>query len=170
MEEIWKEIQGFEGLYQVSNFGRIYSCRFKKIKKLINNGRYFQTTLSKNGIKIEPCVHILVAEAFIPNPNNLPEVNHKDENGFNNNVDNLEWCTHQYNCNYGTRNKRISNAQKNDPKRSKQVAQYSIDGNLVKVWQSLIEINRQLGYSHGNIGQCCNGKRKTAYSFLWKYL
>ena len=116
MEEIWKDIEGYEGLYQVSNLGRVKSFPRKgthttkeRILKLTkSNKNYVIVILKNNYIQKAKSVHRLVAEAFIPNPNNLPQVNHKDENKLNNKVDNLEWCDNIYNCNYGTRNKRLS--------------------------------------------------------------
>ena len=112
MREIWKDVKGYEGLYQVSNLGRVKRLRFinrhldfkqEKILKPYKDGGdyYFVIGLHKNGKKKYKAIHRLVAEAFIPNPNNYPIVNHKDENKENNYVDNLEWCTHKYNSNYG---------------------------------------------------------------------
>lgn len=129
MEE-WRSIKGFEGYYEVSNLGRVRSLdryvtcnngvnvynRFKKgviLKTGVKGGGYLFVGLHKDGCKtIEPSVHRLVAEAFIPNPENLPEVNHKDENKTNNSVDNLEWCTRAYNTNYGTRGERYATTRK----------------------------------------------------------
>lgn len=116
MVEIWKSILGYEGLYEVSNLGRVRSLdrrvsytngqvhihKGRILKPGVSNG-YMQVHLCNNGSMKQPLVHRLVAEAFIPNPDNLPQVNHKDENPSNNNVDNLEWCTSEYNINYGTR-------------------------------------------------------------------
>ena len=108
MEE-WKEIPGYEGLYEVSNKGNVRNVRRNKLLRLSkNNYGYIQVSLYKNGIKTGPKVHRLVAEAFIPNPDNLPMINHKDEDKTNNNVDNLEWCDVKYNNNYGTKNIRRS--------------------------------------------------------------
>lgn len=104
MEE-WKAIPGYEGLYEVSNKGNVRNVRRNTLLRLPkNNNRYIRVSLCKNGIKTGLTVHRLVAGAFIPNPDNLPEVNHKDEDKTNNRVENLEWCDHKYNMNYGTRN------------------------------------------------------------------
>lgn len=113
MEEIWKDLPGFEGLYQVSNLGRIYSVPRYKAKGGIMSGHadkkgYINITLRRNGEQFTQKLHRLVAITFIPNPENLPEVNHKDENKQNNCVDNLEWCTTAYNHEYGTRTLRAS--------------------------------------------------------------
>ena len=105
LNEIWKPIKGYEGLYEVSNFGRIKSIRFgkEKIMKLqLKKNNYLDISLTKDGKTKRFLIHRLVAEAFIPNPDNLPEVNHKDECKTNNNVNNLEWCDRVYNINYGT--------------------------------------------------------------------
>ena len=128
---------------------------------------YYYVCLSKNGIVKNYFVHRLVAEVFLPNPDNLPCVNHKDEDKSNNNVDNLEWCTHEYNINYGTRNKRIGKSNTNG-KRSKPVLQYTLDGQFVKEWSSIMECKRN-GYNHGHIIECCRKNRKTHKGFIWRY-
>ena len=123
MNEVWKDVVGYEQYYEVSNQGRVRSKSRTvhgmnewemegRVLRQANSGRYWQVYLCVNGKGKSKSVHRLVAEAFIPNPDNLPEVNHKDENRYNNHIDNLEWCTHKYNVNYGTRNQRISKARK----------------------------------------------------------
>lgn len=102
MEEIWKPVVGYEGLYEVSSYGRVRRVN-KDLLKLQNVKGYNQVCLYKNGISTGLRVHRLVAQAFLPNPDNLPQVNHKDEDKTNNNVDNLEWCDNKYNNNYGTK-------------------------------------------------------------------
>jgi len=124
---------------------------------------YLLVTLCKDGKKKPFWIHRLVAKAFIPNPQNLPEVNHIDEDKTNNVVSNLEWCSPKYNQNYGTCQKRKA------AKLSKQVLQYDRDGNLVKTWSSITEIKRSLGFHESCICRCCNGKLKSAYKFVWKY-
>ena len=166
IKEIWKPVVGYEGLYMVSNWGRVKSIKFGKeiiLKQHINiKGGYYYVCLLKNGKHKNYYVHRLVAEAFIPNSYNLPQVNHRDENKLNNNVDNLEWCTNEYNHNYGTINERISQSQ------SKPVLQYDLNGNLIKEWKSVNECGRN-GFNQGDICKCCNGKRKTAKGFIWVY-
>ena len=166
MEEIWKDKKDYEGHYQVSNLGRVKSIKFGKeiiLKQHINiKGGYYYVCLLKNGKHKNYYVHRLVAEAFLPNTDNLPQVNHKDENKLNNSVDNLEWCTNEYNHNYGTINERISQSQ------SKPVLQYDLNGNLIKEWKSINECGRN-GFNQGDICKCCNGKRKTAKGFIWVY-
>ena len=165
-EEIWRDIEGYEGLYQVSDKGRVKSLWFEKerILKPVKDGwGYLFVRLYKNR-DIKMCkVHRLVAMAFISNPNCLSDVNHKDENKENNRVENLEFCNRKYNCNFGSRNQRIAG------KRSKPVIQYTKDGKIVKEWKSTYDIERNLGYCHGKISACCLGKQKTSYGFVWKY-
>ena len=117
--EIWKDIRGYEGKYQVSNIGNVRSLNYRgvkgKVKRLkteCNNCGYILVFLYKECKPKGYSVHRLVAEAFIPNPNNLPQVNHKDENKANNCVWNLEWCTREYNRNYGTCPQRVSDGNK----------------------------------------------------------
>ena len=121
MEEIWRPIEGYEGLYEISSYGRVKSLekyRFnnggiqllkEKIMKPLDYNGYKNVNLWKNGSKKKEYVHRLVAKSFIPNPDNLREVNHKDENPSNNMVENLEWCDHRYNMNYGTLKERKRN-------------------------------------------------------------
>ena len=115
MEEIWKDIEGYEGIYQVSNNGRVRSLLYNKIKMLKTQTYkrgYKYIALSKNGEKKKYKIHRLVAQAFIPNPNNYPQINHKDEDKSNNYINNLEWCTPKYNNNFGTRNERAGQSLK----------------------------------------------------------
>lgn len=109
MQEIWKDISGFEGVYEISSYGRVRSVKSGRILSTSKCGGcrgYLSVCLSKNGKRYGKLVHRLVAEAFVPNPYNLPEVNHIDEDKINNRADNLEFCDHKYNMNYGTRNMR----------------------------------------------------------------
>ena len=115
MNEIWKNIAGYEGLYEVSSFGRVRSLRFGKTKILKpgkNKKGYLRVSLCKNGKQKTFFVHRLVAQAFLENPQNLPQINHKDENKQNNRLENLEWCSCDYNNNYGTRNERAGKANR----------------------------------------------------------
>lgn len=177
MKENWKDIKGYEGLYQVSDRGRIKSLNYnhtgkeKLLKPKTNRKKgYLNIALYKYGKTEYPSVHRLVAEAFIPNPDNLPQVNHKDENPTNNNVDNLEWCTAKYNLEYNNGQKRRACSRTNG-KLSKPIAQYTFEQpcELIKVWPSMSEIERQNGYSKSNILKCCQGKYIQAYGFIWKY-
>lgn len=170
MEEIWKDIEGYEGLYQVSNMGKVKSVRRNIIlRQGITNG-YKKAALYKNkkGYK-HFLIHRLVAIAFIPNPDNLPQINHKDENKTNNCVNNLEWCTQEYNQNYGTINIRKSQKQLNHKNISKPVLQYTLEGIFIKEWKSIRDIERMTGYDSSHISRCCRGKHAYAYGYLWKY-
>ena len=166
MNEIYKDIQGYEGKYQVSNLGNVKSLHYNNT----NKEKVLKTVLHKDGYLFVSlgygktrAIHRLVAETFLPNPDNMPVVNHKDENKQNNSVDNLEWCSYEYNSNYGTNAERIA---KNE---SKPINQYDLQGNFIKSWNSGTEIKRTLGYSNGNICNCCRGKQKTAYGYKWQY-
>lgn len=188
--EIWKEVVGYEGLYEVSNYGRVKrlarkeNVRFLRrehkeeaiLKNCIGN-QYYIVGLRKNGKKKTPLVHRLIAQAFIPNPYNLPEVNHKDENKLNNHLDNLEWCTREYNINYGTCIERSvkhhdmkSVALKSALTQTKgEVIQKTRGGKFVKSWISTNEPKRINGYKQGHIYECCAGKRKTAHGYIWEW-
>lgn len=175
MEEIWKDIPGYEGHYQASNLGRIRSVSRKwhkriHVLKTHENKGYLLVWLYKDSTSKGLYVHRLVALTFLDNKDSLPCVNHKDENRQNNNLENLEWCSYSYNNNYKEINKRRSDSLTNG-KTSKKVLQYSLDNVLIREWCSITEIERELGYSHGNIVSCCQGRYgfKTAYGYRWEY-
>lgn len=200
MEEIWKDIKGFEGKYQISNFGNVKSLNYnnskyeKNLTPKINNKGYAWYLLCKNGKAYPMLAHRLVAIAFIENPNNLPEVNHKDENPLNCNVENLEWCTRSYNTNYylnqdpkrkeksakRLRDKKtgenLSPMTKKMPKKyTKRVAQKDLKGNTVNVFKNLSEVREKTEYNMGSITTAClrkrkDGKSRTAYGFIWEFL
>ena len=176
MEEIWKDIQGYEGKYQVSNLGRVKSLNYKNYEKErilkygINTQGYLIVCLCVNKQRKIFAVHRLVSQAFIDNPNNLPQVNHIDENKHNNCVDNLEWCDSKYNNNYGTRMQRalLTRIIRNRKTAPKKIDQYSLDGKFIKTWNSGTDITK-CGFNKGNICNCCNGLRKTSKGYIWKY-
>lgn len=176
MEE-WRNIEGYDD-YQVSNLGRVKrldvidSLGHLRKERILKSGKdtkgYLRVSLWKNGKGKTFKVHRLVAQAFIDNPYNLPQVNHKDENPSNNRVENLEWCDAKYNLTYGSRIKRVSDKTING-KLSKTVYQYSLDGEFVAEYPSVSEAARQLDCDIGCICHCCNGKQKTSYGYVWRY-
>ena len=173
MIEIFKDIKDYEGLYQVSNLGQILSLNYyrsgkpKLLKPSKDKKGYLLVNLYKNRKRKSYKIHQLVAEHFIPNPDNLPEINHIDEDKTNNRVDNLEWKSHKDNCNHGTRNERIVKANTNG-KRSKPVLQFTLDGEFVREWPSIGECGRN-GFNQRNIVSCCNGKLKQYKGYIWRY-
>ena len=159
--------------YQVSNFGRILSLNYNHTGKpelmtprKRKNG-YFQVNLRKNGEYKTCSLHRLVAQTFIPNPNNLPQVNHIDQDKTNNRVENLEWKSPKDNCNHGTRNERIAKANTNG-KLSKKVLQFTLNGKLIREWPSIMECERN-GFNSGNVCKCCNGKKPQYKGFRFMY-
>ena len=182
--EEWKRIDGFPN-YEVSSFGRVRSVDRKSVrrgsnaalkgvelKQAVVNG-YRRVTLYRGDREhhSQIFVHRLVAKAFIPNPNGFPCVNHIDENPGNNCVWNLEWCTHKYNSNYGTAIKRRVAHQDWESIAEKQampVAQYTMQGMLVKTWPSMMECERQTDYKCSGIARCCSGTRKSYRGYIWK--
>ena len=168
MEEIWKTIEGYPS-YMVSNMGRVKSLNYRRtgiekiLKPKINEKGYYYYSLFIDGKEYKFRIHRLVALHFIPNPNNLPEVNHKDENKANNCVENLEWCDRKYNCNYGTSKKKISKAL------SVPILQYSKDGSLIRKWNNAKDAEKVLGVDDSHIGKCCKGIYKTVGGYVWKY-
>lgn len=162
------KIENYEN-YEIRPNGEVINTKTGRVlKPAKNNKGYLMVGLFKNGKQKYFLIHRLVAQAFIPNPENLPEVNHKDENPSNCRVENLEWCTHEYNLNYGTHNERISKANING-KKSKPILQLRKDGSLVRVWPSGMEIQRQLHFYQTYISACCRGKYNHAYGYKWCY-
>lgn len=166
--EIWKAVKNYEGYYAVSNTGKIYS--FKKqgsrgqlLKQRTDKKGYLYVSLCKNGKYTLIAVHRVVAQAFIENSSNLPCVNHKDENKTNNNVENLEWCTYQYNNNYGTARERASRT------RYKPCIGKWKDG-TERIFNSCTIASKETGISQGNIWGACNGLWKTAGGVVWSYV
>lgn len=169
INENWKPIEGYEGLYEVSDLGNVRSLNYRRtgkpqVLKLSDDSYgYLQINLCKNRERKCSRVNILVAQAFIPNPENKPEVNHKDEDKHNNRVDNLNWCTREENMEWGTCRERITKSLK------KTVTQYTNDGVPIKVWDSATQVEIELGINQSSISKCCKGRRKTAGGYIWRY-
>ena len=195
MKEIWADIIEFNGCYQISNMGRVRSTdRYVnhwrggkrkvegKIKTLtLNFGGYLTVGLCENSRMHTRFVHRLVAIAFVPNPSNYDHVNHIDENKLNNTPINLEWCTHKYNMNYGTRTERATKSNLNHKNKSKMVSQSTLDGDLIAIYPSTKEAMRQTGLSSSSIstsacgGRFDNRRGKWVYSYQyagykWEYI
>lgn len=153
-EEIWRDVVGYEGLYEVSTKGRV---RNKKTNRILG-GAYNQFGYKRIILKGKKyLIHRLVALAFIPNPQNLPYINHIDENKNNNDISNLEWVSASYNVSYSIHNQ------------SCKIKQLDKCGNLIKIWDSIKQIGRETDYHQGNIINCCKGKRRSAYGYCWQY-
>ena len=167
MKEIWVDIKDFEGLYQVSNYGRAKSLNYKhtgreKILKLTKlKSGHLCVNLGRTNLKL---IHILVAEHFIPNPDNKPIVHHVDHNPENNRVDNLVWLTQEE---HKAEHPEVFEASAKVL--SKPINQYDISGNFIKRWKSSMQVQRELGYSNGNINNCLRGRLNTYKGCIWKY-
>jgi len=183
-EEIWKDIKGYEGYYQISNRGIVRSLdrkieysdgrtriyKGKIIKQLKNNNGYLYVRLSKGSVKYGAFLHKLIAIAFIPNPNNYPIVNHKDENPLNNSIKNLEWCTYKYNNAYNNliqrrtdtfNRKLVAGEYPSLNIKCQKIVQLNYKYELIKVWNSSMDIERGTGIKSGNISLCLHKKRKS---------
>lgn len=183
VEEIWKDIAGYEGYYQISNLGRVRSLSRtvthlrgegnrrgmkrrvpeRTVAHDVNWAGYHRVNLRKHGENTRFAVHRLVAEAFIPNPHSYPQINHKDENPHNNHANNLEWCTNSYNINYGTRSERAASHLR------KPVVQCDMQGREIKTFASQCEASRKTGIGQSCIWRACAGLCKQSGGFVWKY-
>lgn len=185
MTEIWKDIKDYEGLYQVSNLGRVKSLdhyvkhpkgslrliKERILKPFLQKTGYLIVTLSKNNIKTSYNVHRLVAEAFVYNPYNKMCINHLNKNRTDNRADNLEWCTYKENNNWSNHNELVSNSLINNINKSKPILQYTLDMIFVTEYPSIMEASRQTGINNSNICQCCKGNKNYPYAggYIWKY-
>lgn len=177
MQEIWKDVIGYEGLYKVSNLGNVISINYngtkksKHLSKNLNHKGYEVVHLTKTPKSKHVFVHRLVAMSFIPNPNNLPQVNHIDGNKKNNKVDNLEWCTNKYNYEHAVKTGLIKKEKQKGYHRSnsRSVNQYDLNGNFIKHWDYILEAAKELNISFTSIYHNCNGQIKKPKLFIWKY-
>ena len=182
-KEIWKDIVGYEGLYQVSNTGKVKSLKRKvyagrgrmrwQYERILsenktNGNGYKIVTLNKEGKGQNKYIHRLVAETFLENKNNYKYINHKDENKSNNSIDNLEFCTAQYNSTYN--NLHIRNGLKNrNNKYSKKILQLNDNDEIINIFPSISEASRQLNVSQQAISDCLRGIQLHSASYKWKY-
>ena len=147
-----KDIAGYEGIYAVTSCGKVWSYKYKKFLTPTDNGHgYLRVNLWKNGKMKHFVVHRLVAEAYIPNPENLPQVDHIDGNKMHNYLNNLQWITNKDNC-------RKSN--------NKPILQYDLDGNFIREWECAYDVGKEV---QSNIVTCLKGRSKSAYGYIWKY-
>lgn len=189
--EVWKDIEGYEGLYQISNLGRVKSLK-RKVKGNKNQGErfqyerimkqticstgYYSVTLKKDTIKTYK-VHRLIAQAFIPNPNNYLIINHKDGNKLNNDIYNLEWCTYSHNVKeaykMGLCEKQRENSRKRFKECNKKINKYTKDGQYICTYNKMTDALFDLGINEkngvSNISNCCKGIRKSAFGYKWSY-
>ena len=177
MEEVWKDIKGYEGLYQISNLGNVKSLPKYRVKygygeiilkQSISRNGYKIVGLSKNNKYKTVYIHRLVAEAFIPNPKNKLEINHIDGNKQNNFVGNLEWNTRKENGKHAWKMGLFKNPSP-PPITTRKVNQYTLDGTLIKTWESARDIERKMKIKSSMITNCCRGRGKTVHGFKWKY-
>ena len=203
--EVWKTIYGFEGLYEVSNYGRVkslerevenkrYSKKLTKfvpsriLKQTVSKKGYYRVGLSRNGNTKRIAVHVIVAKAFLPNPQACTQINHKDENKKNNIVflncnseidykkSNLEWCTAKYNANYGTIKQRISEKLKNIYRSRKInstpkiISQSDLEGNIIAIYPSTNNASKVTCIDRTGIARCCKGEYAKFKGYVWKYV
>ena len=169
--EFWKDIPGYEGLYQASTYGRVRSVKRNVIRvSTSHRNGYLGINLSKNGAVKRLLVHRLIASTYLPKwKPEYTQVNHKSEVKTENQVWNLEYCNVTYNANYGTRAKRITKNNTGNPQLSKPVARFDIYGNFIEKYISAREAHRLAGFSQDGICRCCKGKNKTCGGYVWKY-
>lgn len=183
-EEVWKDIKGYEGFYQVSNLGRVKSLKRKvyagrgrtrwQYERIMSDSKtngngYKIVTLNKKSKEKNKYIHRLVAEAFLENPHNYKYINHKDENKFNNCVENLEFCTAQYNCTYNNAHVKRGLRFRNNLINSKKIYQLDEENNIIKEYPSAAEAGRQLGITSSSIGACLKGLQQHSAGYKWKY-
>lgn len=170
----WKPVTKYNGLYLISDTGKVFSVQTNKIMKTYHNKLgYERVELNVNGVAKKEYIHRLVAETFLPNPDDLPCVNHKDENPMNNDVSNLEWCTYEYNSNYGTCiERRVAHTKyRHGAERpgAKKVYRYDMSGNLIAEYPSVADAGNATGYNKKSIAKACGGGLKKYMENVWSY-
>lgn len=178
--EIWKDIDGYNGEYQISNLGRVKSFKSENsriLKQKTNNKGYKWVALSLNGIQENVLIHRLVAKHFLDNHNGYKVVNHIDENPSNNRVSNLEWCTQSENTKKSTKfhkhyemNKILCKTKNSKHKDTDSKVKQMLDGDVVKIFNNSLEVKRFLGFDQSFILSCCRNKRKSAYGYQWQFI
>ena len=169
MVEKWKDIPGYEGLYQASNLGKI---RNEKTRNILSGGikrGYKEVILIKDNKRKYKLVHRLIALTYIPNNSNKPQVNHKDGNKLNNNVDNLEWCTRSENMKHAYRTGLETPLYAKNNPRAKKIKQYDLNNKLIKEYYGIKEASRINNLNPRDISKCCQGKRKQVGGYIWTY-
>lgn len=173
MREVWKDIPGYENIYQASSFGNIRIKYYRKTglpklkAQIIDKDGYCIVCLTKNGKQKSCRVNRLIAKTFLSSFSPTLQVNHKDENKQNNSIENLECISAIDNMNWGTRTARMKDKKKNQ--KSVRILQFSLSGELIKEWISSMEIQRAFGYDRSAILRCCKNKQETSYGYKWKY-
>lgn len=177
MKTKWRSVVGYEGLYEVSNDGRVRTVEHitnghaimstELSIKIYKSQRYARVRLYRDGKSKDYMVHRIVAEAFIPNPDNKPQVNHIDGNRSNNRVENLEWCTASENQRHAYRTG-LKDIEDTITHTRKKVRQIDADGNVIKIWHSMSDAARELGLQVSNISNCCNGKIRSTGGYRWE--
>ena len=163
--EIWRDVVGLEGIYKISSKGRVFSIRSNRcLKPKIDKYGYKVVTLCVQGKRCHRTIHRLVAEAFIPNLENKPTVNHINEDKLDNSVENLEWATVAENVNHGSRNERMARTKSRKP-----VIQLTLDGEFITEWAGAKEAGRKTGINRRCISKCCKGERLSAGGYKWMY-
>ena len=183
-KEIWRDIDGYEGLYQVSNLGRVKSLKRKvyagrgrtrwQYERIMSSGKtngnkYKIVSLFKDGKGKNFYIHRLVANAFIENPNNYKYINHKDENPSNNFVNNLEWCTAEYNNTYNNKHIRVLETRMKKHIGCRKIAKLDENDNILKEYISISQASKEMGVSNQAISDCLRGKQKHSAGYKWKY-
>lgn len=183
MKENWKDIKNYEGLYQISNFGRIkslkkwcgnkYVQKWTKCEKILKQAKHYHgykyVILSKNKETKKEYVHRLVARAFLNNDNEYKEINHKDGNKQNNCVENLEWCDRSWNVSHSYKSGLLVPKRSKNNVLSKAVIQYDKNGSFIKKWDCIKDVFRELNIKDISITKCCKNQQKTAGGYIWKY-
>ena len=172
IQEIWKDIENYKGLYQVSSQGRVKSLNYKHtgkekvLKSNKNKNGYLQIYLCKDEKVKSFLIHRLVSQAFIPNPENKPSIDHINTIRDDNRVENLRWVTHKENMNNPLSIKKVKGINNYN---AKPILQFTLDGELIKKWSCAKDAERELGFNNGHISSCCSGKRKTTNGYIWRY-